>query len=167
MKNDYTIINNYLFFLTGWISQWYKSDFVEMGVRYKCCEQYMMHKKALLFNDAEIATEILLAKNPSTHKELGRMVRNFNQGLWDKYKFEIVYRGNFLKFTQNKELANKLKDTGDSILVEANGEDKIWGIGMYENDPNLMKTELWGENLLGKALMEVRQDIINREFCIK
>lgn len=36
---------------------------------------------------------------------------------------------------------------------------------MYEDDPNLMKTELWGENLLGKALMEVRENI--DDLCVK
>lgn len=104
MKTKYKVIDNYLFFLTGWLSQWHHSEFNELGIRYTCCEQYMMHKKALLFNDIEVATEILLAKNPSTHRHLGRMVRNFNQELWDKYKFSIVYRGNLLKFAQNKEL---------------------------------------------------------------
>ena len=95
------------------------------------------------------------------------MVRNFNQELWNKYKFDIVYRGNYLKFSQNEELGNLLKATGNYELVEANKEDMIWGIGMYDDDPNLMKKELWGENLLGKALMNVRQDIIDGNFYIK
>ena len=32
---------------------------------------------------------------------------------------------------------------------------------MSETDENLMKTELWGQNLLGKCLMEVREDLKN------
>lgn len=159
MNKEYKIVDNYLFFLTGWLSQWYKSEFNEFGQRFVNCEQYMMYSKARLFNDAEVAAEILIAKNPAEHKQLGRMVRNFNQELWNKYKFDIVYRGNYLKFSQNEELGNLLKATGNYELVEANKEDMIWGIGMYDDDPNLMKKELWGENLLGKALMNVRQDI--------
>ena len=68
-----------------------------------------------------------------------------------------------MKKKQNKELGNLLKATGKYELVEANKEDKIWGIGMYDDDPNLMQKEFWGENLLGKVLMKVRQDILEEK----
>ncbi len=61
-----------------------------------------------------------------------------------------------LKFSQNQELKTLLLSTGDSILVEASSYDKIWRIGLNEYDAKKTKIEDWpGENLLGKALMEV------------
>ena len=41
--------------INGSFSNWYLSDFVVDGIKYSSMEQYMMHKKALLFKDTEIA----------------------------------------------------------------------------------------------------------------
>jgi ribA/ribD-fused uncharacterized protein len=49
--------------------------------------------------------------------------------------------------------------TEDRIIVEANKHDPIWGIGMFSDDRNLLRTELWGQNLLGKAIMKVREEL--------
>lgn len=47
--------------------------------------------------------------------------------------------------------------TGSRILVEASPVDKIWGIGMKDSQPDVQNPALWkGQNLLGFALMEVR-----------
>lgn len=91
---------------------------------------------------------------------MGRSVRNFDDTLWDKVKFNIVVEGNYLKFSQNRELGKYLKDTGSKILVEASPYDRIWGIGMRESDPNASNPKYWkGQNLLGQALMKVREMI--------
>ena len=153
------IIGKYIFFLKGPLSQWYQSDFVENNIIFKCCEQYMMYYKALLFKDFETAEKILNSTKPSEHKGLGRLVKNFNEEIWNNHKENIVYKGNYCKFTQNEDLKNLLKGTGDFILVEANKYDHIWGIGMYNDDPNILKEELWGQNLLGKTLMKVREQL--------
>ena len=52
--------------------------------------------------------------------------------------------------------------TGDKIIVEASPYDSIWGIGMGAKDENIEDPTAWnGENLLGFALMEVR-DLLNK-----
>jgi predicted NAD-dependent protein-ADP-ribosyltransferase YbiA (DUF1768 family) len=48
MKTD-----KFIFFWGGTYSQWYPSKFTIDNVEYNCCEQYMMAKKALLFEDFE------------------------------------------------------------------------------------------------------------------
>ena len=56
-----------------------------------------------------------------------------------------------------------LLSTGDKILVEASPYDKIWGIGMKEGTPGIENPSNWkGENLLGFALMEVRDELRNK-----
>ena len=41
-----------------------------------------------------------------------------------------------------------------------NGKDTIWGIGLYANDPCVLDEKQWrGQNLLGKVLMRVREEL--------
>jgi ribA/ribD-fused uncharacterized protein len=63
------------------------------------------------------------------------------------------------KFSQNQNLKDYLVATGDAILVEAAPRDRLWGIGMGENNPDIADQNKWnGRNLLGKALMQVRDE---------
>lgn len=41
--------------INGYLSNWYLSDFEVEGVQYSSMEQYMMHQKAVLFRDNDIA----------------------------------------------------------------------------------------------------------------
>lgn len=139
------------------LSQWYDCYFEVDGVAYHTAEQYMMASKALLFSDEEVYREILACDNPRDYKKLGRKVRNFDPQLWDAHKYDIVVKGNKAKFSQNPELKAFLLSTGDAILVEASPYDRIWGIGMNRELAQRLPVEQWnGENLLGCALMEVR-----------
>jgi ribA/ribD-fused uncharacterized protein len=46
-------------------------------------------------------------------------------------------------------------------LVEASPYDKVWGVGMPADDEHIENPLLWnGLNLLGFALMEVRDELI-------
>ena len=143
------------------LSQWYESKFEVNGIKYHTAEHYMMAEKALLFEDKQIYEQIITSAKSGKVKELGRKVRNFNQGIWEENRFEIVVRGNFYKFRQNKELSRFLKNTNDRVLVEASPVDSIWGIGLAQNDENAKIPYFWnGLNLLGYALMETR-DLLN------
>lgn len=153
----------YLFFLNGPLCQWWRSKFIENDIEFNCCEQYMMYHKAMLFNDKETANKILNTKEPREQKKLGRLVKNFDQKLWDIAKEKIVKEGNYLKFSQNEDLKEYLCDTYPYTLVEANKYDKIWGIGMFSHDPNINDTSKWGQNLLGKNLMKVRDMFISND----
>lgn len=138
-------------------SQWYLSDFQVNGVLYNCAEKYMMAEKARLFKDYETLEEILSAKDQPEIKALGRKIRNFNEEIWNKEKYNIVKRGNLAKFSQDEDLKKFLLSTEDNIIAEASSYDRIWGIGMAADDENITNPKEWkGENLLGFALMEVR-----------
>jgi ribA/ribD-fused uncharacterized protein len=156
------ITEKYVFFYGEHPSQWYPSLMVIDGIEYNTCEQYMMHQKALLFNDVETAKKIMDARHPADQKRLGREVKNFDRNIWDKVNLQIVYKGNYAKYTQNEELKQLLINTGDRLLVEASPYDQIWGIGLGETEPNIDNPLVWkGQNLLGWAITLVKQEILN------
>lgn len=141
-------------------SQWYDCTFEVDGQTYATTEQYMMAQKAALFGDAETLARIMAADNPRDYKALGREVKGFDSKLWDREKYGIVLRGNLAKFSQNPELFAFLDGTGNSVLVEASPYDSIWGVKLGMDDPRLQNPEEWqGENLLGFALMETRDEL--------
>lgn len=138
-------------------SQWWYASFVVDEVEYKTAEHWMMAEKARLFDDSKIIDKIVNAKTPAEAKKLGRLVNNFDAAKWDLHKFEIVVNGNLHKFNQNQNLKEFLLNTNDRVIVEASPVDPIWGIGLATDHPHVENPILWkGENLLGFALMEVR-----------
>lgn len=121
----------------------------------------MMAKKAELFGDKKVKEQILATNNVRKQKELGRKVNNFNEDKWNNNKIKIVYMANNLKFNQNEELKAKLLDTKGKYIVEASPVDVIWGIGLAPDDPRRFNRAKWrGQNLLGKILTQLREDII-------
>ena len=144
----------------GFLSNWYLSDFSINGISFTSMEQYMMHQKAVCFQDENITEQILATKDVAKIKELGRCVSGYNDQYWNGVRQIIVYEGLFAKFTQNELLKKQLKDTQNAILAECAVKDCIWGIGLSMNDSNRLKPKLWkGQNLLGFALMMVRNKI--------
>jgi len=152
--------SNYVFFWNGIYSQWYQAPMTIDGINYNCCEQYMMHQKALTFGDTETAELIMKAEHPKDQKALGRQVKNFDKAKWDTVSIGIVFKGNYAKFSQNDELGDELLATGNKILVEASPYDTIWGIGMGEKEPGINNPANWrGLNLLGWSIMLVRKEL--------
>lgn len=149
-------------------SNWYMSDFKiysdkkfsneKEETTFCCMEQYMMFRKALLFNDIDIARKIMSQNDPSKIKALGKLVKNFNNKLWDKEKYNIVKTGILAKFSQNEKLKSALLKYHGQTFVEASPYDRIWGIGFIEEDAPFHMDE-WGENLLGKILTEVCNEL--------
>lgn len=141
-------------------SQWYDCRFEVDGVLYHTTEQFMMAQKAILFGDEATLALIMAAEQPRDYKALGRKVQHFDAEKWDAAKYGIVVRGNLAKFSQNPELFDFLDSTGDSVLVEGSPYDSIWGVQLALDDPRIQNPNEWrGENLLGLALMEVRDEL--------
>lgn len=149
--------DTHVFFYGSVFSQWADSLFEIDGIQYVTAEQWMMAEKARTFNDEETLQKILYYTSPSVQKKLGRQVKNYNDEVWASKRFDAVVKGNYAKFSQNELLKHILLGTGDRILVEASPTDRIWGIGLAEEDPRCLDESQWrGQNLLGKALMKVR-----------
>ena len=164
------ITDDYVFFWKGFMSQWAKSDFVEGTVKFNCAEQYMMYKKAMLFEDTDIAQQILNVSHPAEQKALGRKVKNYDNDVWEDNRYNIVFTGNILKFTQNPDLERQLLDTkyDNKELVEASPYDKIWGIAMFEDDDGVEDKRNWkGLNLLGEVITHVRKVLIEAKLDLE
>lgn len=114
-----------------------------------------MFQKAMLFNDFEIAEQILNETDVRKIKALGRKVKNFNNELWDIHKENFMYNACYAKFSQNAKLKDFLLGTDNSEIIEASPVDNIWGIG-FSSDKAMENIDQWGQNLLGKCLMKVR-----------
>lgn len=145
-------------------SNWYKRDFYVRGVKFPNGECAMMYSKAMLFGDKEVAAKILAAKKPADHKALGKTCK-FDQAIWDARCVPMMTAILYHKFTQHKDLETLLLSTVGTELVEASPYDKIWGIGLGENDPRSLDKSKWrGKNLLGQVLMNVRQRILDKQL---
>ena len=154
----------------SYLSQWYSSPFTvpSTGITYYTAEQYMMHQKAILFSDSEVALQILACTSPKEQKSLGRQVSNFDDKVWKDNRERIVEEASYWKFKKGKDegvlkrdgvsLRDRLLDTGDREVVEASPRDRIWGVGFGEKNAGKRRAD-WGLNLLGKALMVTRKKL--------
>lgn len=144
----------------SWVlSQWYPAPFEVGGHRYYTAEHWMMAEKARLFGDEKARKEILAVHGPADAKAKGRQVKGFSEEVWDAQRFEVVVEGNVHKFSQHPALREYLlEETKGHVLVEASPVDRVWGIGLAQDDPRATKPAQWrGENVLGFALMEARE----------
>jgi ribA/ribD-fused uncharacterized protein len=163
----------------GFLCQWYRCRFTDptSGLEFTSAEQWMMWNKAQLAGDEASAKTIMLTTSPRKQKQLGRDVVGFDADAWDKIKVSVVERGNYLKFTQGTNVASmKMEDKGEPVslkslllateereLAEASRFDRVWGIGFDAQQALVTPREKWGQNLLGTALMNVREKIRREE----
>lgn len=104
--------------------------------------------------------DILKETSPSKIKKLGRLVRNYNDEIWERKRRQVVYYANLEKFSQNPELKRKLLAAKGAILAECAVGDKVWGTGLSQRNPNCIFPGKWtGKNLLGEMPMEIRADL--------
>lgn len=153
----------FTFFWDGPFSQWEPAKFVIDGIEYNCAEQYMMAEKARMFDDQDTLDRIMDEESPREQKKLGRQVKGFNTDRWNSRAREIVYEGNYAKFTQNPDLLKKLLATKGTTLVEASPYDCVWGIGLRATDAAAKDRDKWrGTNWLGETLTGLREDLLER-----
>ena len=142
----------------AYLSNWYPSPFTVEKKNFSSMEQFMMYRKAICFGDEAVAKSILSTDDASQIKALGRQVKNYDEHIWNGIRQIVVYKGLLAKFSQNEDLKDRLKSTGEAILAECAVKDIIWGVGLSMKDPNrLDKTKWEGQNLLGYTLMMVRE----------
>jgi ribA/ribD-fused uncharacterized protein len=150
-------------------SNWYPSSFEltefpegTTKMNFSSMEQWLIWKKARTFGDSEIAKQIMETDDPATIKKLGRQVRGYVHHIWVDKRYAIAVRGVLAKFSQNESLKKNLQQTGSKTIAEAATYDTVWSCGLHVTDPDTQDQSKWkGENLLGQALMEVRDTLMS------
>lgn len=145
----------------AFMSNFYKCNFTdERNITFNCSEQYFMYEKCMLFDSGNktLLDNILKETNPVQIKKYGRSVKNFDNKTWNACRYDVMYKSAKLKFEQNEDIKQKLIQTGNKILYEASKYDRIWGIGYFAMDAVKQPIKNYGQNLLGKILMEIRID---------
>lgn len=151
----------------GFMSNFFSCHFWDGDGNVYCnSEQYFMKKKQETFDPDNIALGIAIMEstNPMEIKKLGRRVKNYDDEVWKAVRYQIMRDALLLKFEQNAELRDKLLATGGRELFEASPTDRIWGIGVGpEAAKKVRNRSRFGKNLLGIALMEVRESLRSRK----
>lgn len=162
------ITDTHVYFYTNYLSNWWTTKNIApqftdpiSNLTFNNTEEAFMWYKSHFFMDVETCIKIeahaALRKHPREVKDLGRLVKGYNDKAWAVVREGAMTYVNYLKYQQNTDLAKQLKDTGARVLVEASPVDRIWGVGLGETDPLILDEKNWtGLNLLGKSLMTVR-----------
>lgn len=153
------ITTTHAYFWGSVFSNWYPSTFIYKNIKFHNSEAALMYEKASLFNDEKSMQRIITTKdqNPRKVKAFGRKVSPYDDKAWNSVRYQLMVDILLQKFTQNPEMLEILLDTCDRVIVEGSPYDAIWGVGLHWNDDLILTESNWkGDNLLGKALMEVR-----------
>ena len=90
----------------------------------------------------------------------GTVESDANEPKWNDLTKRLLYDINIVKFNQYPELAGRLLETKNAQLGAYIPDDNLLGIGIsLDNVQSLNPVNWTGQNLLGKALMDIRQKI--------
>ena len=146
----------------GYLSNLYPSPFTYLDTSFENAEQYLGYIKARVCKD-EKTEEAVLHSEPRRARRLRRRMDEENQTsveLWPEIRREVMRWGLRQKFLQNPDLRDKLLSTNYSLLAEASTSNNVWTIGLDMEDYKKYKPGNWkGQNLQGKALMDVRREL--------
>lgn len=118
------------------------------GETWPTSEHYFQAQK---FAGTSHETAVRKAEGPMQAASMGRDRKRPLRSDWENVKDDIMREVVRAKFTQYSTLRKMLLSTGDAILVEHTVNDSYWGDGGNGN----------GKNMLGKILMEIRQELKN------
>ena len=130
------------------LSNFYEVSIEYNGLTYGSTEAAFQAQKCMTDEERAAFTEY----RPSKSKREGKRVKLRSD--WEDVKTGIMEEVVRAKFTQHEELAQRLVDTGEKILVEGNDwGDVFWGVDTRTGE---------GDNHLGKILMKVREELISK-----
>lgn len=140
----------------AFLSNLHPASFVMRGIRFNCAEQAYQFYKAACVNNLEASQSILRCSDPKDIREKGNKIEPNIK--WDQQKDEKMRMIVLNKFSQNKDLALKLIDTGNIRLIEAT-RCPYWGAGLTLGSRDWGKGYFPGQNKLGVLLMDIRDEL--------
>lgn len=137
---------------------------------YNSAKQAIYAELAKSFNDQEALQKIMIASSPMEINYTLEDVpgdKDINESKWNEKMKQLLYDVNLAKFNQFPELAGKLLETKNATLGAYLPNDNLIGIGISLDNVQSQNPNNWtGQNLLGKALMEIRDKIrIERQIA--
>jgi ribA/ribD-fused uncharacterized protein len=133
------------------------------GTMYNSARQALAAELAKGFNDEQNLQRIMTAESPQEITyELSDVPgeADANEPKWNDLTKRLLYDINIVKFNQYPELAGRLLETKNAQLGAYIPDDNLLGIGIsLDNVQSLNPVNWTGQNLLGKALMDIRQKI--------
>lgn len=129
------------------------------SIDYTCVEQYIISEKCLLFGDNEAAKLVMEETEPREMKNAAEFIQNYDHRIWMQNCYDIVLEGVRAKFQANEKAKSCLIETNRLIIGEATKNSK-WGIGKHISEDYVLDFSTWkGENMTGKILMQVREEL--------
>lgn len=139
-------------------SNFYPASYNLYDIVFPTSEHGFMWEKAYRYGNYQDAQKILNAKTPMAAKKIGRRT-NIDVEDWKNHRYEIMKKHVEQKFAQNDDIADRLVETQGQEIMEASPWDNVWGIGISQKQ-YWSGTPPRGQNLLGKILMELRDEMI-------
>lgn len=133
----------------GWLSNLFPAKIRVGGFEYNSSEQLYKKLKCLVTRGGPELLDLMASSGDDCRKLVKQTPPNLEKK-WSAVKFEVMIACQYLKFSQNGDLRERLLKTGNQELLE-NTPDPQWGVGQSGR----------GKNLCGRALMEVRKLLKN------
>lgn len=140
------------------VDEEFDSELVDETITVFSAEQAIAWMKAILMNDIKSAIMIYNTDSPKECSRLGREVASFDIAKWESWREEVAVYVLKRKFSSSDHLYSILEKTKGQSIAEANADDRVWGIGICEEQA-MNGMEWQGENLLGRSLMAVRENL--------
>ncbi len=151
----------------GCFSNLYHSPFKYAYESFESAEDFVLYHRSLLFDSiGHVGKRRKESYTAETSKISTSQVSDFALGVWKKIRYNIVKRGVGAKFRQNRKLQEILLSTGNELIAACCPTDIKWGIGLGVDEPERLYAYRWkGDNLLGRILMEVREEIMQERMA--
>ncbi len=150
--------NDYGFLSLKWVV-----EILFNSANYNSAQQAIYAEIAKAFNDEENLKRIMLADTPDeVNYELSDVPGDAeaNETKWNDLTKQLIYDVNIAKFNQYPELAARLLETKNAVLGAYVPNDTLIGIGLSLDNFQSKNPINWtGQNILGKALMDIREKI--------
>jgi ribA/ribD-fused uncharacterized protein len=143
----------------GYLSLEWAVDLEFQGTMYHSATQAVYAEMAKVLGDDVVLRKIMLTESPlMIHYEV-----TGSEAVWKENITRLLYEVNLHKFTRYPELQAMLRKTGRAVLGAYVPNDVLLGIGLSMDREESKQMRHWtGENLIGKALMEVRRVLLEQ-----
>ena len=130
-------------------------DFVYNDTKFSSPYQAFEVTRLMELGKEDLAKKVLNTRSIKTIRYYLREVLDVlpdTKDLWSEILSEY--------YKQHSDLIKNLIDTKDGILVFANANPYLGGIGLTSDDPKRLDTKNWKHNIVGEVLMSLRSEFL-------